>query len=193
MQALELRTLNLDCNFLAYLRNQCYGLRKLNYVFAFDMSVFGRLTAGFSGAVAALGLATSPALAQDDKEISPSENIESVETSCQVTENTISPPDALELSHNCDAVIYFNENVSAYQAEGEARSIRNNEGYNVVAVAGFPAADQIVVLRNGDLAGARTFTQSEMMRGQVGTLIRREMGHPATIQTARLTEASFDN
>lgn len=106
----------------------------------------------------------------------------------------MAPPDVLELSHHCDAVIYFNENVSAFQAGATARSLRDDRGYNVVAVAGFPRDGQIVVLRNGAIAGnAQSFTQSQMLRGQVGVLIMREMGHPATIQTASLTEASFDN
>lgn len=154
------------------------------------MSAFGRLTAGFSGAVAALGLATSPSLANEG----PSDSADATANLCQATEDTLSPPDALELSHNCDAVIYFNENVSAFQAEAEADSLRHVRGYNVVAVAGFPADDQIVVLRNGAIAGnAQSFTQSQMMRGQVGSLIMREMGHPSTIQTASFTEASLNN
>ncbi|HAQ34932.1 MAG: hypothetical protein CMF74_09990 [Maricaulis sp.] len=106
----------------------------------------------------------------------------------------MAPPDVLELSRHCDAVIYFNENVDSYHAEGEARVLRNARGYNVVAVAGFPGADQIVVLRNGVIAGeGQSFTQSQLLRGQVGSLIMREMGHPATVQTASLTEASYDN
>jgi hypothetical protein len=58
--------MNPECNYLAYLRNQCYGLRKFNYVFDLKMSAFGRLKQGFAGAAAATVLLAAPACAQED-------------------------------------------------------------------------------------------------------------------------------
>ena len=57
--------MNRVCNFLAYLRNQCYGLRKFNYVFVLKMSAFGRLRQGFAAATAATALFAAPACAND--------------------------------------------------------------------------------------------------------------------------------
>lgn len=58
--------MNPDCNYLANLRNQCYGLRKFNYVFVLKMSAFGRLRQGFAAATAATALFAAPACAQED-------------------------------------------------------------------------------------------------------------------------------
>ena len=157
------------------------------------MSAVRGLAKQFSGLAAATMLLATPACAQDNSQTAEATQIAANANSCAVTQETMPPPEVLELSHNCDAVIYYNESVSTYQAEGQARSFRNREGYDVVAVQGFPRPDEIVVIMNGRVEGGRAFTQSEMMRGQVGSLIMREMGHPATAQAASFREASFDN
>lgn len=57
--------MNPDRNFLAYLRNKCYSLRVFNNVIILDMRSVKKIMASFSGAAAALGLATSPVFATD--------------------------------------------------------------------------------------------------------------------------------
>lgn len=105
----------------------------------------------------------------------------------------MAPPDVLELSRHCDAVIYFNENVSAFQIGATVRSLREDRGYNVVGVAGFPGSDQIVVLRDGALSSGGVFSESQLRQGAVGALIMREMGDRAPIRTASYNEASLNN
>jgi len=158
------------------------------------MSALRGLAGKFTGLAAATALFVAPACAQDASDSTQIAANTNDAGECTTDQQSIAPPEALALSGKCDAVIYFNENVSAFQAEAEADSLRHVRGYNVVAVAGFPVDGQIVVLRDGVIAGnAQSFTQSQMLRGQVGSLIMREMGHPATVQTASLTEASYDN
>ena len=183
--------MNQVCNFLAYLRNQCYGLRKFNYVFVLKMSAFGRLRQGFAAATAATALFATPACAQQPPETVQISANANTATACATDQRSLPPPDALALSNNCDAVIYYNEHVSAFQAEGSARSFRNIEGYDVIAVRGFPGEGQVVVLRNGALAGNRVFDGDDL--GQVGAFILDEMDHRLPTRTAQVTEASFDN
>lgn len=157
---------------------------------ALEMRVYHRLIDKFGVAFATAALFMAPACAQDTG----APNAETVaETNCAVVQDAISPPEAIELSNYCDAVIYFNENASAFQAEADARSLRDENHYSVVAVAGFPGvdADQIVVLRNGSISRGGIFTNSDMLRGAVRDYIRREMGdHTEAVDEALADHAN---
>lgn len=155
------------------------------------MGAIARLRDGFTGAVAATALFAAPACAKQDPETIQIAANANTATACATDQQSLAPPDALALSNNCDAVIYYNEQVSDFRAQGYARALRNERGYDVIAVSGFPGENQVVVLRNGGLASVSPFSGDEM--GEVGAFILEEMGSPVPIRTAQVTEASFDN
>lgn len=173
--------MNLDRNFLAYLRNQCYGLRKLNYVLAFDMSVFGKLTAGFSGAVGALGLVTSPVIAQDSSKATPASYGDTAEvvavsaSTANLIENEVSRRDAYRASTE-QIVYHVGSGVDG--VEGDVVGLRNL-GYRVTAYfGGEPGQVECFVDRMpcGEYDQATVFDGT--MSGTAAVLYNQRIGEP---------------
>ena len=195
LKALTLRRVNPDCNYLAYLRNQCYGLRKFNYFCVLKMSAFGRLRQGFAAATAATALFAAPAYAQDRPTMDEAPpcgvvEVEGYEHGAACATPGYETPRTLDdiladddLSQS--VVLHFGP--GHLDADLVAADLRVNENVPIVAIPGGPDhAVQVVIM--GFTTDRLIFDQSAQNGGRVGSIAL--VGYQRRLEALRTAAAT---